>query len=429
MNTELISVIGQSITTAVTLLLFFLFFNRVYGAKYKNKVYYIMGYVVSLMLMISVNQLENIYVNFIYSFISINVICLALFKVNIKSMWLHNFLFWFILSMCDIMTVLIWSIIEGNTLKEILSSYQLMLGSHLLYITFTVLVYKIYTLMMQKIIFQSIKLKTAAYITIMGFFEIWILHNYAMQISDRAGGVKIIVMLLGFLVMNLFLVYILNQISEAYKYKYELSLAKRLCEIQLSDYKEISQKYDESRVIIHDIKKHLTVAKDIKNKDNSAYLEYLSKIYNRMNVLFGRFRCSNKILSIILNQKISYAKENGISIDIQVDEVPINFIDDFDITAIFANLWDNAIEACCKNDGKKFIKMDIGRFNDFLIINMENSYNGLVRKHKKKYLSTKTNHDGVGLKSIQSSVEKYDGIFITKHNDVVFTSEITIPMP
>ncbi len=429
MNTELISFIGQSITTSVTLLLVFLFFNNIYGSKYKNKAYYFVGYIISLVLMIGINQFENIYVNFIYSFISTNVICFVLFKAEIKSMWLHNFLFWFILSACDIITVLIWSVIEGNTLKEILSSYQLMLGSHLLYIILMVLVYKIYILLMQKIILQSIKLKTALYITIMGFFEIWILHTYAMQILNRAGGVKIIVMLTGFLAMNLFLVYILNQISEAYKYKYELSLAKRLCEMQLSDYKEISQKYDESRMIIHDIKKHLTVAEDIKNKDNSAYSEYLSEIYNRMNELFGRFRCSNKILSIILSQKLTYAKENGISVDIQVDEVPMNFIDDFDITAIFANLWDNAIEACCNNDGKKFIKMDIGRFNDFLIINMENSYNGLVRKHNKNYLSTKKNHEGVGLKSIQSSVEKYDGIFITKHNDVVFTSEITIPMP
>ena len=112
-----------------------------------------------------------------------------------------------------------------------------------------------------------------------------------------------------------------------------------------------------------------------------------------------------------------------------VEDVPMDFIKDFDITAIFANLWDNAIEACDKVDDGKYISMDISRQNNFLLVNIENSYNGVVIKNKDGYISTKNNHDGMGLKSVQLVVEKYDGVFTTIYNTVAFRAEITLFLP
>lgn len=193
----------------------------------------------------------------------------------------------------------------------------------------------------------------------------------------------------------------------------------------LSNYMEISHKYEESKAIIHDIKKHLSVAEKMKN-DNVAQTEYLSEVYERMNDLFNFFHCSNKILSIILSQKISYAKSKGIKVNVSVEDVPMDFIRDFDITAIFANLWDNAIEACDKVSEGKYIAMDISRHNDFLLINIENSFNGVIIKDKDVFTSTKPDHDGVGLKSVKLVVEKYDGVFMTSYNAVAFRAEITL---
>lgn len=429
MNMEVLTLISRGITTSITMLLFFLFYNNIYGAKYSSKLLYLISYLISVILLIGINHLKIVYVNVIYSFISVNIICLLLFKADLKKMLFHNVLFWFSLSACDILTVFLWSIIGENTLNSILSNYQLMIGSNLLYIILMVIIYKIYTILMKKVILKVVKFQTVLYMITMVFFEIWILHTYAMQITNRLGGIKILIMLVGFFLINLYQTYIINCISESYKNENDLILAKRLCDIHLDNFKILIQKYDEARTIIHDIKKHIEVADDIKNVSSDSYLQYLSEINERINNLFVRFRCSNKILSVILSQKISCAKAKGISIDIEVDEVPIDFIDDFDITSIFANLWDNAIEACCQNEGKNFIKMKMTRFNSFIAIDMSNSFNGVVNCNNEKYLSTKLNHDGIGLRSINLSVEKYDGVFIPKHNDVVFTAEITIPIP
>ncbi len=428
MSTELLSFISQSISTATLNLFVFLFCKNIYGCKYKKKSYYILSYVAAVLLMILVNMFSNPFVNLAYSFISLNVICFLLFESDLKKTWAHNLFFWFLFVVTDSATVAIWSIIVGKSFERILSNYQLMTGSNILNIIFMFAVYRIYLIFRQKISIWVTQFKIALFVITITFFQTWIMTVYASRISDKSDGITLILMMAGFLLINIFLAYVLNQVSEAYKYKYELSLSERLNEMYLSNYMEISHKYEESKAIIHDIKKHISVAEKMKG-DDKAQTEYLSEVYYRMNDLFNFFHCSNKILSIILSQKISYAKSKGIKVNVSVEDVPMDFIKDFDITAIFANLWDNAIEACDKVNEDKYISMDISRRNDFLLINIENSYNGVIIKNKDVYTSTKPDHDGMGLKSVQLVVEKYDGVFMTSYNEIDFRAEITLFLP
>lgn len=425
MNFEIISFIGQSIITFTANLLNLLFYKNVYGCKYEKRRYYIAGYFIAVLLMICVNQIGNPYINMVYSFISANAVCIILFESQIKKMWLYNLLLWFMFIFSDAITVSMWSIIEGNTLNGILSNNQLMFGSNICNIILMFAFYRIYITFMQKINFQGVQIKIAAFMIIMTFFEIWAVITYASEMTDRNGGIKLFILMIGFLLINLFLTYVLSQVSGSYKYRYELSLAERLNEMHLSNYTEMSHKYEESRAIIHDIKKHLMVANELSDDSQS---QYLSDVYKKMDELFGGFKCSNKILSIVVSQKMSYAKSKGIDVIISAEDVPIDFVDDFYITAIFANLWDNAIEACDKLAGKKYIEMSITRVNDFILINIENSYNGILKTENKKLISTKPNHSGVGLKSVKFSVEKYEGVFMTNYNSKSFRAEITLPI-
>lgn len=428
MSLSVLSFFSQSMVAASVILLIFLFFKNIYGCKYKKKRYYFIGYFITLVLMVTVNRLELPYINGLFSFTSMNIICVILFETNIKKVWFHNLLFWFLLCFCDVITLVVWSAVGDKSLVGVLFDYQLMLGSNILNIIFMYVSYRVYLTIMQKIKFQEIHLKIAFFLITMTFFEIWVVVTYIFQITDRNGGIRMIIMLIGFLLLNIFLAYILSQISEAYRYKNELTLSKQLCEIHMKNYMEISHKYEEARAVIHDKKKHLMVADKLKAVDQDTYSEYISEMYRRMDELFCCFHCSSSILSAILSQKISYAKSKGISVDIDFDEVPMDFIDNYDITAIFTNIWDNAIEACEKVKEKKFINMTIRRFNDFLIVNLENSFDGVILPKNEFYTSTKNGHDGVGLKSVKMSVERYDGTFLTFYNDTVFKAEITIPI-
>lgn len=205
MNTSLLSFLSQSIATASAILFTFLFCKNIYGCKYDKKRFYIIGYFIAATLMIVINRIHNPYINGIYSFLSVNLICIALFESNIKKIWLHNLLFWFMFCFCDVITVLIWSIIDGNSLDGVLSNYQLMLGSNILNIIFMFALYRIYLAVMQKIKFQSIQLKIALFLITMTFFEVWVLLTYVYQITDRSDSINIFILLIGFLVVNVFL--------------------------------------------------------------------------------------------------------------------------------------------------------------------------------------------------------------------------------
>lgn len=429
MNTELITFICQCLVTAVYNLLTFLLFKNMYGMKYGKRYVYVIFFVVVTLCMVGINSLEKPYLNIIYTFISINVTCILFFETRLGKIWLRNLLTWFIFAFCDASSVLIWSATKGNTLEGILSDEQLMIGSNIMNIIFMFAAYRIYLTFNQKLRFHSIQLKIALFMITITFFETWVVVSYASQISDRNGGIQVLIILVGFLLVNLFLAYILNHVSMAYKYENELNLIKQLQKMQLENYKETERKYRESRAIIHDIKKHLDVIDELRENDKEKADEYRKHIDMQMEKIFCGYHCSNRIMGIILSQKMSKAKSEGIKVDVSVDEINIDFIDDLDITAIFANLWDNAIEACARVENNKYIKFYLSRYNGFLLIDLENSFDGIYEKSGTKFMSTKKQHNGVGLSSIATSVEKYNGYFSAKENGNIFKSEITIPIP
>lgn len=429
MDIETFSFIGQSAVAVVINLLFFMLFKNMYGTRYSRKWIYIVSYIVAVLSMVGVSQLKIQYVNAIYSFISINLICTLLFEPRLEKTWLRSLLIWFIFICCDAVSVLIWSASNGNTLEGTLSNDQLMLASNIINIIFLVTAHRVYLILNNKLKYQAIQLKIVLFMVTMTFFEVWIVVTYASQISDRSGGIQVIIFLLGFLLINIFLAYILNRVSKAYQYENELDLIKQLQKIQFENYKETERKYRESRAIIHDIKKHLDVLQQLQESDVVKAMEYREHINMQMDKIFCGFHCSNRIMGIILSQKISRAKSEGIKVDVSVDEVNIDFIDDLDITAILANLWDNAIESCIKAESGKYIKFSLSRYRGFILFDLENNFDGVCEKSGNKFKSTKKYHTGVGLSSITASVNKYNGLFSANVEGNIFKAEITIPIP
>ena len=123
------------------------------------------------------------------------------------------------------------------------------------------------------------------------------------------------------------------------------------------------------------------------------------------------------------------AESKNIIIDTQIQDISFDFINDIDITAIFANLWDNAIESCLKMElTKRYIKVIIGRVNDYIVVDFENSFDGIIREEDNSILSTKKNHDGLGLTIIRTTIEKYHGSFITDFNNSIFQAKALIPI-
>lgn len=425
MNTELISFAFQSLNTVALNLIFFFFFDKMYHRKYNNNVIYIAAFVLSLGLMIIVNQLNIPVLNIVYGILSLNAVCFVLYNVMPKRMFLYNIFLMLLLLSSDIVTVLIWTVIENTGYNEVLKNYELMCISNLLNIIIMFLLYRVYLAVVLKNKSSFVRLNEAAAVAVITVFEIFVVYHLCKL---PINGLVFIVIMLGFLALNIYITYIINQVSENAKLKYELEISQRQSEMQMSHYAELDNRYEMSRKIIHDFKKHLCTLGELKNRDNEKAYDYETMVENEIDSLFMCFKCSNKVLSIVMSQKIALAEKNKIKVVTDVEDIPLDFISDLDITALFANIWDNAVEACCKvNDSNRFIEFVMKKVNNFILINIRNSYDGNIKTDKEHILSTKSNHIGVGLSIIKSVTEKYGGLFVEEHTDSEFKIEITLP--
>lgn len=103
-----------------------------------------------------------------------------------------------------------------------------------------------------------------------------------------------------------------------------------------------------------------------------------------------------------------------------------------DLTTIFGNAFDNAVEAAEKSK-KKYIELFTDHRNNFDVIIIKNSCNESAHQHITEKAggllkSTKKNSHahGYGMKSIKNAVKKYDGDLNREYNKVDNEFTLTI---
>ena len=136
--------------------------------------------------------------------------------------------------------------------------------------------------------------------------------------------------------------------------------------------------------------------------------------------------CQNPIINSVLTLKMNTVKASGIETDIVLNDCEALPFDNYDICSLFANLFDNAIEACQKlEDGKKrLITIRSGIKNDFFVLKITNSCNFISEVKNGKMPKSDKNSDehGFGTKILESITKKYKGIFTMNYNDGFMTT-------
>ena len=431
MNYETIHFFSQSLTTIIINIIVFMFFWNVYHTKYKNKTVYILTFIVWTVVMFWVNSFNIGILNLIFFFVTSELICIILFDTNFKKSWLYNALIMLFLLFNDIMTYIIWSAAYGKSAIEIADDSNLLIISNLLNVLLSFVEYKILVASANRSVLNDVQKQELVFLLFMTSIECYIAHFLFQLIENNYDSYITLVILTTFLIFNIYVTYIIRKVADLYKYKYDMELMTRQSAMQFEQYKEMEQTYEEARYIIHDMKRHLLVLDDLNDFGNSRGTEYSLTLEKQLETLFSGFQCSNQILSIIIGRKIKLAENKNILVKIDVEDINIDFIEDLDVTGIFANLWDNAIEACEDIDDKnRKILFVMNMVNGFIIVNMENTYNKAeyMKLHKNSVKTTKKNHMGVGLSVIKNTVEKYNGLLNIITDEEKFVIEITIPV-
>ncbi|MBH8032943.1 sensor histidine kinase, partial [Clostridioides difficile] len=181
------------------------------------------------------------------------------------------------------------------------------------------------------------------------------------------------------------------------------------------------------REIYHDINNHLACIKKIENGDVDNYIKSINE---ELRDFESSFNTGNKILDIILNEKSIDCRNNNIKLLCDINLRKCEFIQMIDISSIFSNILDNAIEACEKVRQGRYIKLRGVIVKSYFIITCENSKNDKLRFKNNILITSKDDKffHGIGLKSIKSSIKKYDGELEIIEGKDNFTLNIYIPI-
>ncbi len=214
--------------------------------------------------------------------------------------------------------------------------------------------------------------------------------------------------------------------------KENINVLKRNQVIKEQYYENIRQNHADIQAIKHDMKNHMIIVQQLLlSGDNQSLQEYINTITNKLNYSDGDLLTNNQIVDAIVGSKRDVCERKGIIFECQI-EIPEKLpIDEFDVCVIYGNLLDNAIEAC-QGDQQKMINGIIKLKNfvrgDYLFLSIENTYDGVIIEQNGQFItkkSDKRNH-GIGLKSVQSTIEKYQGDYRASYTEEMFSVMIMI---
>ncbi|MBE6566696.1 MAG: GHKL domain-containing protein [Ruminococcaceae bacterium] len=171
----------------------------------------------------------------------------------------------------------------------------------------------------------------------------------------------------------------------------------------------------------HDRRHHnLVMLEFANNNDVESIREYLSNLVSSDSEMRGDVRhFENAIVNTVLTVYERHAKENGISVKISAKanrDLPIS---PQDLVIIIANLFENAIHAATKLKSKeKHIDIYIKDSTQRLLIKVENSCRANLTFDESLW--------GVGIRSVISTINKYDGMYDFFATDGTFSAKISL---
>ena len=248
-------------------------------------------------------------------------------------------------------------------------------------------------------------------IPLLSVVSITSIMKVAMEYTDTMA--YILLGIICIIIANILTYYFYTVISREYENRLKIQLLQQQYDSAKSNIESTQIFVDQMRSVKHDIKNQLLALKgyveansedDAINYINTLLNEYLPSVQSFVDT-------GNTAFDAVVNNKIAICHTKKIFFEIKVEKNCINSIAETDVGVLFGNLLDNAIEASEQSE-KRRITLDIQNRGEYLSICVCNSIKDTVLDINENLETTKKNKElhGIGIKSIKSIVEKYDGM-------------------
>jgi len=192
---------------------------------------------------------------------------------------------------------------------------------------------------------------------------------------------------------------------------------------------EIKNLHQNVRQLKHDMKNHFMVIASYLIEENYVDAkEYISQILDKLNTMHSYVETGNSLLNHILNEKLEYAKGQGITVKAEIENLAFERMKSIDFSALLSNMLDNAIEACVTEESPE-IQISIKKNRGYETISVKNKITQSVFAENPHLETSKENSmgHGMGVLKIKSIVETYGGMFDFYEEEGFFCVSVFIP--
>ena len=207
-----------------------------------------------------------------------------------------------------------------------------------------------------------------------------------------------------------------------YRFKLELDKMEQAYSAQLDD------KLNQLHSLRHDMKNHLIVIDGYASQHNDRKIhEYIHNISEDLS-LTNTVDSGSHIVSALIAEKEDKAKSQNIRCEINISTPSIN-IDDFSITTIIGNLFDNAIKAASECE-HGWIRFSLTQTGSYMNIVIENSCSGNIIENNGEFTSTKNDKvlpHGIGIKNVRKVVSNLNGQIDFSYANGYFSVKAELP--
>ncbi len=246
-------------------------------------------------------------------------------------------------------------------------------------------------------------------------------HNYTTEAYFNRAAINLLGVLIVFMQVEHKIT--LNKESEVKEFQ-------KVFDKYYEQYKQSKESVKIANQKYHDIKHLITLIRA--EVDEKLKNEYLDAFEREMKKHYLQAKTGHAVLDTIITSKYITCNQLDITFQYQADAKELNFMNVIDITSLFGNLIDNAIESVSQVEdvAKRIINLKIKSKNQFLLINVENYYEHELLYEDGSLLTTKINDKthGYGIKSIETIAEKYNGTTTITSEDSWFRVSILFPL-
>jgi len=222
-------------------------------------------------------------------------------------------------------------------------------------------------------------------------------------------------------------IYLLQKIMRKSEEIMTTNMKLKQAEMEYKLTSDMTSVVESLRALRHDMNNHMSILQGLLSvKAYDDVEKYLTSITQELSVANSFYFPENKVLSVVLNNKISKALELGITFetDILTSVTPFS---ERDLCTVIGNILENAIEASSTHPNP-YIFFSMHQDEQGFHIQCDNTYTISPVFENNRPITTKENKimHGIGTQNICSVVETYQGT-TRFYVDEQFHVTITIP--